>query len=78
MSEAPHRACRLTLKMEADTPSELADALRQMARQVERDELTTGVSGGPSSGSIYEFTLDPAQTHDAYFAQVREWLAAKA
>lgn len=75
--DAPHRAVRLTLKMDADSPEELATALTNFAMQIERREVSRGVSGGPSSGAIYELLHDPAQTHEAYFEQVREYLADK-
>lgn len=71
---SPMRAFRLTLKLEADSRHEMASALRNMADQVERDELTIGVSGSPSSGAIYELLNDPAQTHERYFQQVRQYL----
>lgn len=75
--EAPHRACRLTAKIEADTPHELACYLMHMAQQIERGQLSNGVSGGPSSGAIYELTVADRPTHDEYFEEVRRYLAAK-
>lgn len=74
---APARAFRLTLRLDADDRKELANALFNFADAVARGEVTTGVSGGPSSGSIYELLHDPSMTHDAYHAQVREYLATK-
>jgi len=74
---APMRAVRLTLKLDADDMRELAYALRTIADHAERGELTIGVSGGPCSGYIYELLHDPAQTHETYFNQVREYLARK-
>ena len=73
----PMRALRLTLKMEADNRAELAWALISMADQIEREELTVGVSGGPYSGAIYELLADPTQTHERYFQQVQEYLREK-
>ncbi len=67
----PMRALRLTLKLEADNRPELAWAMRNMADQIEREELTVGVSGGPYSGAIYELLHDPAQTHEQYFRAQR-------
>ena len=72
---APKRAARLTLRLDADDLPTLVSALRQFADQAERNELTIGISGGPSSGSIYELILDPFQTHERYFQQVREYLS---
>lgn len=73
----PSRAFRLTLKLEADDRHELASALINMAHQIERDQLTVGVSGGAYSGAIYELLTDPAQTHQRYFEQVQEYLRDK-
>ena len=75
--EAPKRACRLTLELQADSRSELVRALRTMASRIERSELTCGVSGGPDSGAIYELIEDDGPSHDEYFAQVQAWLDAK-
>lgn len=78
MSEAasPVRAFRLTLRLEADTREDLANALVQMANQIDRDQLSVGVSGGPSSGAIYELLHNPNQTHENYFREVSQYLAA--
>lgn len=75
--KAPQRAYRLTLKLEADTLSELASALMNLSLRADRGELTRGVCGGPDSGYIYELLINPAQTHETYFNQVREYLARK-
>ena len=55
----------------------MANALRTIADHVDRDEISVGMSGGPSSGWIHELLHDPAQTHETYFAQVREYLKDK-
>lgn len=73
----PSRAFRLTLKLEADNKHELANALINMAHQIERDQLTIGVSGGYSSGAIYELLTNPEQTHQRYFEQLQEYLRDK-
>ena len=74
---APMRAMRLTLKLGADDADEMAVALRNLATQIERGELTVGVSGGPCSGAIYELLTDPTQTHENYFRQLHEYLHSK-
>jgi len=74
---APRRAFTLTLVLGADSLDEMAHALRQMASQVEREGLTIGVSGGPSSGAIYELLHNPEQTHERYFREVQEYLREK-
>ena len=76
-SDAPIRSYRLTLQLDADTLSDLASALMNLSLRADRGELTRGVSGGPDSGHIYELLHDPAQTHETYFSQVREYLARK-
>lgn len=74
--QAPMRAVRLTLKLDADDMRELSYALRTIADHAERGELTIGVSGGPCSGYIYELLQDPTMTHDAYHAELRAYLDA--
>jgi hypothetical protein len=74
---APMRAFRLTLKLEADDRRGMASALINMAHQIEREELTIGVSGGVQSGAIYELLTDTSQTHQNYFKQVQEYLRQK-
>lgn len=72
----PQRAIRLTLAIESDSISELCDALIGISDQIERGELTTGVSGGCGSGYIYELLQDENQTHDNYFKELNDYLAA--
>ena len=72
--EAPKRAHRLTLKLDADTLDEMASALVNLADRVVRGELTIGVSGGCGSGYIYELLSDPTKTNADYFAEVHEYL----
>lgn len=71
---APTRAVRLTLKLDADDMQELAWALRNIADRAERGDMTTGCTGGPSSGYIYELLHDPTITHDSYHAALRAYL----
>lgn len=74
MDEAPQRAHVLIAKFGADTAERLADELRYMADQIDREQVTTGCSGSPSAGTIYSYKIRPEQTHDAYFEQVEAWL----
>jgi len=73
----PARAVRLTLRLDADDMRELSYALRTIADHAERGELTTGMSGGPCSGYIYELLQDPTMTHDNYHAALRAYLDAR-
>lgn len=77
MGEAPERAHVLIAKFGADTPERLADELRFMADQIDREKLSTGCSGSPSGGAIYSYKIRPEQTHDVYFAQIEDWLAER-
>ena len=38
--------------------------------------MTTGCTGGPSSGYIYELLQDPKITHESYYAELRAYLDA--
>ena len=73
----PCRAHSIVLKAGADTAEHLAWELRRLADDIEHDRLTVGCSGSPSAGSLYSYRVAPEQTHDAYFSQVDEILAAK-
>lgn len=77
MVEAPKRACRFVLDLEADTRDDLATALYNIASQIERGELTQGVSGGYSSGYIYELSENDRPTHTEWAKQLRAYLDAK-
>ena len=73
----PVRAYRLTMALEADTRTDMAWALRNLAHRIEAEEVTVGVWGGPSDGAIYELLADPSVTHDSYHAALRTYLDDK-
>jgi hypothetical protein len=73
-SDAPKRAVRLTLELQADTRSAMVSALYSIADRVDRGELSRGCTGGPDSGWVYDYVETESPTHDEYFAQVRAWL----
>jgi hypothetical protein len=73
----PHRACRLLLDLEADSRDELAGALFNMADRISRGEMSRGVSGGYSSGYIYELVENESPSHDEFFQQLTAYLDAK-
>jgi hypothetical protein len=75
---APRRAHTLICSMGGDTAADLATELRNLASRIERDDITVGCCGGPTSGRIYSYRVAPEQTHDAYFAQVDAWLKQRA
>jgi hypothetical protein len=74
---APKRACQFVLDLQADTRQELADSLYNIASRIERGEMTRGVSGGYSSGYVYELTENEGPTHDEWAANLRAYLDAK-
>lgn len=74
MADAPKRACRFVLDLQADTRQDLADALYNMASQIECGEMTQGVSGGYSSGHIYELSENDRPTHTEWAQQLRDYL----
>lgn len=73
----PIRAYRLTLELGADTAHDMATALISLADRIEREQVTTGMWGGPTDGGIYELLIDPNQTHEQYFKDVRAYLKDK-
>jgi hypothetical protein len=70
----PERARVLTLELQADTDAELADALRNVASLIDRGRLTNGVSGGYSSGYIYDLRDGNCPDHDAFAQRLRRYL----
>lgn len=77
MADAPRRACRFVLDLEADTRDDIAAALYNMASQIERGEMTQGVSGGYSSGYIYELSESDHPTHTEWAESLRAYLDDK-
>lgn len=77
MTKPPVRALRLSMALEADTPEDMANALRNLACRLERGQVTEGCWGGPSDGAIYELLVDPEMTHDAYHQKLREYLDSR-
>lgn len=71
---APVRAYRLSLVLEADSDTDMAHALCNLADRIQRGQVTHGVWGSPSDGAIYELLIDPSMTHDAYHAALRAYL----
>ena len=71
----PQRAHSIVLTAGADTADGLAWELRRLADDIERERLTQGCSGSPSSGSIYSYKVRPV-THDEYFAAIDASLEA--
>jgi len=70
------RAHTLICSIGADTLSDLCGELREMARKLERGEMTVGVLGGPTVGSTYSYRVRPEQTHEKYFQDIEALLTS--
>lgn len=73
---AVERAHTLILKFGADSREDMVRALRHLAMQMEKDEISVGLTGGYSWGGMWSYKTDPAMTHDAYFQQLNAELEA--
>ncbi|MEM8970936.1 MAG: hypothetical protein AAGD43_02575 [Pseudomonadota bacterium] len=76
-TDKPRRAHSLVGVFCGDTADDLASCLERFADDIRRADVTVGISGSPSDGAIYSYRVTPEQTHDAYFAQINEWLSDK-
>jgi hypothetical protein len=77
LAQGPHRACRLVLDAQGDSPEALARELRHLAARIERGEASRGCSGASSGGTIYELVVGDRPTHDEYFAQIDAYLLGR-
>jgi hypothetical protein len=74
MKEAPHRAVRLVIAIEADTRQAMVDTLDSIGQQIAFQQLTSGVSGGYNSRYTYEYKESELPTHDEYVKLLNEYL----
>lgn len=72
--QGPQRAHVLVMTLSADTADELAAELSRFGDLILQGKVTTGVMGGPASGSTYSYTVRPEQNHDKYFEEVKLWI----
>jgi len=77
-SAGPERAHTLIAKIGANTAEDLAWALRHMADDIQRGELTEGCSGSPSAGTIYSYKVRPEMTKSRYFSELDAYLDREA
>ncbi|MEV0357131.1 hypothetical protein AB0H71_13820 [Nocardia sp. NPDC050697] len=80
--EAPLRRCRFDLNLHADSWADVADALLDLANQLdasplEGDEPRRTVSGGVSSGYALRVQQDSRITAESYRAERDAWRAAR-
>lgn len=73
-TDAPRRACRLILDLEADDRASIIGALENITTRIDRGEMSSGSSGGYSSGHIYTYTESDTPTHDEFVDALRRYL----
>ena len=74
----PVRALHLTLEMGCDTRADMVGALMNLARRIDREELSgSGTWGGYSDGGNWELLTDPTQTHERFFEELTAYLDSK-
>jgi len=72
--ERPKRAYQFSIEVGADTPEEMAWAIKQIASDI-RENINCGtVSGGPSSGWSITLSHTPEKTHDQYIEELKTYL----
>lgn len=75
----PRRAHVLKIEFGANTLDDLCYALEQTALDLKRGTIaSSGCSGSPSVGFIYDYSVDESWTKQRYFAAIDEALKAKA
>lgn len=77
MSDAPRRRVQLVLELGADDWQAAANALWNLAHQLDRGQCRQGcVSGGCDSGYVLKTNEDESVTHDSWYADLQAYLAA--
>lgn len=76
MTEAPHRAYRLKLDIEADTREALEQALEDILGRIDDESLGKGITGGQSFGYSHEIVVDETITPEGYSESNRQYLEA--
>lgn len=72
----PKRRLQMRLDIQADSISELSDALRNIGidLEIEGREEREVTSGGWGSGYHYSLTCDPDMDGDIYRAELQQWM----
>ena len=69
--EGPKRRVEMSLKVNADSIDELVSYLRNFAFEVSTG-TRTGVSGGYSTGAVYQIVEDESITHESWEKALNE------
>lgn len=73
MTEKPKRRVEFKLEVSADSIDELVSYLRNLAFEIQRG-TRTGVSGGYSTGAVYQTVEDESITHESWEKVLNEYL----
>lgn len=78
MTEAPHRAYEITIRVGADNWEKAARAIEFAAHHlIDHGPECKSCMGGPDSNHTIEIAHDPEMTHERYFEKVHQWLAER-
>lgn len=64
--KTPRRRYQLELNVGADSKEDLIGFLRSFQTELYMDRISTGVTGGYSSGGHYKLSIDERITHDSW------------
>lgn len=59
-------------RIQADSREALIGDLLHFVHRLRSNDLSAGVSGGYSSGSVYAYRVNPDATHETYFRELDE------
>jgi len=79
MNDQPQRRYALGIRVGADSYEDLRAWVRQLDRWLDEHDGSSSthiVSGSPSVGWTAVLAVDKDMTHERYFEQCNEWLAA--
>jgi len=74
VTKKPKRRVEMSLKVNADSIDELVSYLRNFAFEVSTG-TRTGVSGGHSTGAVYQIVEDESITHESWAVELEKYLA---
>ncbi len=73
MTDKPKRRVEFKLEVSADSIDELVAYLRNLAFEIQQG-TRTGVSGGYSSGAVYQTVEDESITHESWEKTLNKYL----
>ena len=74
----PKRAFELELRVGGDSWDIVLNELQELVRHIRKNgQECSSVSGGYGSNHLVTITHDPSMTHDKYFEQLDQYIAAR-